>query len=123
MTQITLYHNPGCSKSRATLALLEEYQRNNTAELEVIKYLNNSLTPSQLAELVEQLGMATHELLRSKEAAYTSRGLNADMPSAELLQAISEAPILMERPIVVCQGKAAIGRPPEQVLSILPNAE
>lgn len=123
MTQITLYHNPGCSKSRATLALLEEYQRKHSAELEVIKYLNNPLTPSQLATLVEQLGITTHELLRPKEAAYTSKGLNADMPSAALLQAINEAPILMERPIVVCQGKAAIGRPPEQVLSILPSAE
>lgn len=123
MTQITLYHNPGCSKSRATLALLEEYQRNHKAELEVIKYLNNPLTPSQLATLVEQLGITTHELLRAKEAAYTSRGLNPDMPAVELLQAMSDAPILMERPIVVCQGKAAIGRPPEQVLSILPNTE
>lgn len=123
MTQITLYHNPGCSKSRATLALLEEYQRNQGAELDVIKYLNNPLTPDQLATLVEQLGITTHELLRSKEAAYTSRGLTPNTATSELLQAISEAPILMERPIVVCQGKAAIGRPPEQVLSILPNAE
>ena len=120
MTQITLYHNPGCSKSRATLALLEEFGRKHRVELEVIEYLTNPLTQDQLATLVEQLNITTHELLRPKEAAYAAKGLSAEMPTAALLQAITEAPILMERPIVVCQGKAAIGRPPEQVLSILP---
>lgn len=122
MTQITLYHNPGCSKSRATLALLEAYQSNQQAELEVIEYLNNPPTTSQLATLVEQLGITAHELLRHKEAAYSAKGLSAALPATQLLQAITQAPILMERPIVVCAGKAAIGRPPEQVLNILPNA-
>lgn len=123
MTQITLYHNPGCSKSRATLALLKDYQSEHGGELNVVEYLNNPLAPSQLATLVEQLNITAHELLRSKEAAYTEKGLNAQLPAAQLLQAVAEAPILMERPVVVCQGKAAIGRPPEHVLSILPVAE
>lgn len=122
MTQITLYHNPRCSKSRATLALLKEYQSRQPAALEVIEYLKDPATASQLATLTEQLGITAHALIRSKEAAYAALELNPEMPATELLQAIADTPILMERPIVVCAGKAAIGRPPEQVLNILPNA-
>lgn len=123
MTQITLYHNPGCSKSRATLALLNEYQGEQGGELTVVEYLNTPLTPSQLAVLVEQLNITAHELLRPSEAAYAKMRLSTQLSAEQLLQAVAEAPILMERPIVVCQGKAAIGRPPEQVLNILPKAK
>jgi arsenate reductase len=123
MTLITLYHNPSCSKSRATLALLNDYQGEHGGELRVVEYLNTPPTPSQLATLVEQLNITAHELLRPKEAAYALMKLSAQLSAEQLLQAVAEAPILMERPIVVCQGKAAIGRPPEQVLDILPHAE
>lgn len=121
MTKIKLYHNPGCSKSRATLALLNEHLSTGPGELQVIEYLKTPLTTDELAELLQLLNLSAHELIRSKESAYAQQGLTPEHTEAQLLQAMVEAPILMERPIVVCQGKAAIGRPPEQVLSILPN--
>ena len=123
MTQITLYHNPRCSKSRATLALLNDYQAKHGGELQVVEYLKTPLTPEQLAELVAQLNLSAHQLMRSNESAYSEMQLSPDHSTEQLLQAMAEAPILMERPVVVCQGKAAIGRPPEQVLSILPNGK
>lgn len=123
MTQIKLLHNPRCSKSRATLALLKDYLSTHSGELQVIEYLKTPLTTQELAELLQMLKLSAHELLRSKEAAYTEQQLTPEHTQEQLLQAMVDAPILMERPIVVCQGQAAIGRPPEQVLSILPSSQ
>ena len=117
----TIYHNPRCSKSRQTLALLEEH--NITPS--VIEYLSSPPDAATLAELLDLLGLTPRELMRSKEAAYTEANLGADtLSDAELIQAMINAPILIERPIVVKQdnqhGKQAVlGRPPENVLALL----
>lgn len=116
MSQFTIYHNPRCSKSRQTLALLEDRGITPT----IVRYLDTPLTPEILATLVKQLGFASpHELVRSKEAAYKALGLSRDSDPKVLLEAMAANPSLIERPIVVCADKAILGRPPENVLTLL----
>lgn len=110
-----LLHNPRCSKSRATLALLEE----RGAKFELREYLKEPLTRSELASLVERLGMPVTKWVRKGEDVYKAAGLSSDSSDAAVLDAMVEHPILMERPIVVRGQRAAVGRPPEQVLDIL----
>ncbi|WP_199097099.1 arsenate reductase (glutaredoxin) [Dyella sp. ASV21] len=111
-----IYHNARCSKSRATLALLEE--RGLTCE--VIHYLDTPPSAAELADLLGKLGMTPRELIRKGEAEYTELGLDdPSLDDTSLLQAMASHPRLIERPIVVANGKAAIGRPPEAVLAIL----
>jgi arsenate reductase len=113
---VRIYHNSRCSKSRATLALLEQHG----GEVEVINYLDNPPSAAELAVLLKQLGMSARELLRTGEAEYQS--LKLDDPAldeASLIAAMGAHPKLIERPIVVANGKAALGRPPEAVLAIL----
>ncbi|MGB3271061.1 MAG: arsenate reductase (glutaredoxin) [Rhodanobacter sp.] len=113
---IRIYHNNRCSKSRATLALLQE----RADDVDVINYLDTPPTAAELAGLLEQLGMTARQLLRTGEAEYAELGL--DSPSLDdqaLIAAMVAHPRLIERPIVVANGKAVIGRPPEAVLAIL----
>ena len=113
---VRIYHNNRCSKSRATLALLEE----RGSKVEVINYLGTPPNASELAVLLKQLGMTPRELLRSGEAEYQSLGLgDPALDDATLIAAMVAHPKLIERPIVVANGKAALGRPPEAVLAIL----
>ncbi len=113
---VRIYHNNRCSKSRATLALLEE----RGLEIEVINYLDTPPNATELVDLLDKLGMGARELLRTGEPEYQSLGL-ADplLDDAALIAAMMTHPKLIERPIVVVNGKAAIGRPPESVLAIL----
>ena len=113
---VRIYHNSRCSKSRATLALLEE----RGGEVEVVNYLDTPPTAAELAVLLRQLGMGARDLLRKGEEEYRSLGL--DDPALDenaLIAAMVAHPKLIERPIVVANGKAALGRPPEAVLAIL----
>lgn len=113
---VRIYHNSRCSKSRATLALLED----RGGDVEVINYLDTPPTAAELAVLLKQLGMAARELLRTGEAEYQSLGLDDPaLDEAALIAAMVAHPKLIERPIVVANGKAALGRPPEAVLAIL----
>ena len=113
---VRIYHNNRCSKSRATLALLEEHG----GKVEVINYLDNPPSAVELAALLKQLGMSARELLRTGEAEYLSLGLDDPaLDEAALIAAMVTHPKLIERPIVVANGKAALGRPPEAVLAIL----
>lgn len=113
---VRIYHNNRCSKSRATLALLE--QRGGT--IEVINYLDTPPTANELTVLLEQLGMRARELLRVGEAEYQTLGLDdPSLDESTLIAAMVAHPKLIERPIVVANGKAALGRPPEAVLAIL----
>lgn len=113
MTEI--YHNPRCSKSRQTLAVLEAEGISPT----VIEYLKTPPTQETLSGLLSMLGMTPRELLRKGEAVYKELNLKDTTLSDEaLLTAMIENPKLIERPIVVHNGKAAIGRPPESVLSL-----
>ena len=110
------YHNNRCSKSRATLALLEGHG----GKVEVIDYLDNPPSADELAVLLKQLGMTPRELLRTGETEYRSLGLDDPaLDDAALIAAMVAHPKLIERPIVVANGKAALGRPPEAVLAIL----
>ena len=117
----TIYHNPRCSKSRQTLALLEEH--NITPS--VVEYLSNPPDAATIASLLELLDCSARELMRPKEAAFIEAKLNdADLSETELINAMIALPIVIERPIVVKYdgtqpSQAVIGRPPENVLSLL----
>ena len=116
MADITIYHNPRCSKSRQTLELLQE----NNISPEIILYLENPPTKSDLKSLLGKLGMTARQLLRSSEDAYKSQGLaNKSLTDDQLLDAMLAEPKLIQRPIVVNGDKAALGRPPENVLDII----
>lgn len=113
---VRIYHNNRCSKSRATLALLEQRE----LEIEVINYLDTPPNAAELTSLLAQLGMRARELLRTGEPEYQSLRLaDPSLDEATLIAAMVKHPRLIERPIVVANGKAAIGRPPESVLAIL----
>ncbi len=112
----TIYHNPRCSKSRQTLALLEE----KGVDLEIIEYLKTPPDQQTLADILNKLDIAAADLMRKGESVYKELNLgNKSNDTKVLLDAMVENPILIERPIVVANGKAAIGRPPESVLDIL----
>lgn len=111
---VRIYHNPRCSTSRKTLALLRE----KGIEPEIVEYLKTPYTAAQLKTLLRQLGMPARSLVRRKEAA--AEGVDpATMTEDALIEAMVEHPIIVERPIVVSDGEAALGRPPEKVLSLL----
>jgi len=113
--EILLLHNPRCSKSRATKALLEE----RSTAFAVRLYLEDPLTREELVLLGKRLGKPVAEWTRKKEAAYQEVGLAAGASEGELLDAMVAHPILMERPVLVRGGRARIGRPPEAVLELL----
>lgn len=115
MRDVVLYHNPRCSKSRATLALLEE----RGIEPRIVEYLRQPLDEAGLAELEQKLARPIASWVRTREAAYAEAGLSRQSSPAELRRAVADHPILMERPILVVGERAAIGRPPEQVLELL----
>ena len=113
---VTIYHNPRCTKSRQTLELLRE----RGLEPNIIEYLKNPPAKSEMAGILALLGLRPRELMRKKEAEYKASGLDAPgLSDEQLLDALLEHPVLIERPIVLADGKAAIGRPPENVLEIL----
>jgi arsenate reductase len=114
--QVTIYHNPKCAKSRATLKLLEA----RGIEPTIIEYLKTPPSKTELAGLIKLLGIEPRALLRVKEPEYQQTGLaNPKLSDAAILQAMVKHPKLIERPIVVVGRKAALGRPPENVLKIL----
>ena len=116
MTQsATIFHNPRCSKSRKTLALLDE----RGSETRIVEYITTPLTGEQITDILTKLGMEAHGLLRTKEDAYQQCRLSKDSTHEEIVDAICAHPILMERPIGSVAERAAIGRPPENILEIL----
>jgi arsenate reductase len=116
MSELFIYHNPRCSKSRQTLALLEE----QGVKPEVIEYLKTPPSVASLSKIIAQLGISARQLLRKDEAEYKDLNLaDESLSEQQLIQAMCENPKLMERPIVIYNGKAKIGRPPEAVLEIL----
>lgn len=113
---VTIYHNPRCSKSRQTLELL----RARGIEPEVVEYLQTPPNVKTLTEILDQLGREPRDVMRRKEAAYKELDLdNPALSRAALIKAMVEHPVLIERPIVCARGRAALGRPPEEVLKIL----
>ena len=113
---ITIYHNPRCSKSRQSLALLED----KGAAPRVVHYLDTPPTEAELKSLLRMLGLSPRELMRRGEAAYQENNLDKDsLSDDDLIRVMVANPILIERPIVVGDGKAVIGRPPERVLDLV----
>lgn len=113
---VKIYHNPRCGKSRQTLQLLKD----QGIEPEIIEYLKTPPSVQELDDILQKLGMEPRGLMRKKEAEYKANDLDdAALGRQALLQAMVDNPILIERPIVIANGKAAIGRPPEDVLAIL----
>lgn len=113
---VKIYHNPRCAKSRETLKLLQE----KGIQPEIIEYLKHPPTAEELTEILSKLGLQPRQLMRIKEAEYKENGLDdKSLSDAELIEAMIRIPKLIERPIVLANGKAAVGRPPEAVLAIL----
>ena len=113
---VTIYHNPRCSKSRQTLQLL----RDKGIEPNIIEYLSTPPNPAELSDILDRLGLEPRDLMRKKEAEYAEAGLdNPALSREELIQRMVDYPKVIERPIVLKDNKAAVGRPPENVLEIL----
>ena len=113
---VTIYHNPRCSKSRQTLNLLQEHGIQPTN----IEYLETPPSAKKLREILVMLGLRPRELMRNKEDVYAASSLdNPNLSDDDLIEAMVKHPILIERPIILANDKATIGRPPEQVLEII----
>jgi arsenate reductase len=116
MSDVVIYHNPRCSKSRQTLALIQD--RGVTPK--VIEYLQDPPSAAQLKGFLKALGMKPRDLMRRKEPEYREQGLNdASLSDDDLVAAMVRTPKLIERPIVTKGAKVALGRPPENVLELL----
>jgi arsenate reductase len=117
MTDLTLYHNPRCSKSRGALELLEGRGLTPT----VVRYLDTPPDAAQLRDLLGKLGIGARNLLRTGEDEYKTLNLaDASLSDEQLIAAMAAHPKLIERPILIAGDKAVIGRPPEKILEILP---
>ncbi|MGH8145888.1 MAG: arsenate reductase (glutaredoxin) [Rhodanobacteraceae bacterium] len=115
-TAVVMWHNPRCSKSRGTLELLRE----RGIEPRIVDYQKNPPSPAELEHALKLLGLGPRELMRKGESVYAERNLdNPALTRKQLIDAMAAYPILIERPIVFANDKAAIGRPPEAVLAIL----
>jgi arsenate reductase len=115
--RIVIYHNPACSKSRATLALIQA----SGAQPQIVEYLKTPPSATELRTIVQKLNMSPAALVRTGEAIFKQKYLGKQMSDAQWLAAMVADPILMERPIVVRGAAAAIGRPPENVQRLLSN--
>lgn len=116
MTDLTLYHNPRCSKSRSALQLLEARGLTPT----IVRYLETPPSAAQLQAVLSKLGIAARQLLRSGEADYQTLNLaDPSLSETQLIAAMVAHPTLIERPILIAGDRAVIGRPPEKVLEIL----
>jgi arsenate reductase len=116
VADVTLWHNPRCSKSRAALKLLEDAG----ASVSVRRYLEDAPTLAELTALHRALGRPVLDMVRTGEAAFRVAGLTKSSDDDALLQAMADHPILIERPVAIRGDRAVIGRPPEDVLSLLP---
>ena len=115
MSDYIIYHNPRCSKSRNTLALLEE----NGVQPQIVLYLETPPDSGEIKALLGKLDLSAAELVRRTEDAFKSCGLSKDSSEGELIAAMAAHPKLIERPIVVKGGRAVLGRPPENVLELI----
>ena len=114
--KVKIYHNPRCSKSRQTLEILNKKK----LDIDIIEYLKSPLECSEISSLLKKLGYTARDLLRRGEDIYKNKKLSdKSLTDDFLIDIMSKNPILIERPIVVCDDKAVIGRPPEKVLDIL----
>jgi arsenate reductase len=116
---ITIYHNNKCSKSRTALGVLE----NSGKEFEVVNYLQDTPSVEELTAIVKKLGITAKDLVRKTESVYTEKYKGKDLSEEEWISAMVENPILIERPIVVSGDKAVIGRPTENIYTVLSDQD
>jgi arsenate reductase (glutaredoxin) len=116
MADYTIYHNPRCAKSRATLALLQQHG----VEPKVIEYLKEPPTAAELKAIVAKLGIQPEALVRRNEEIYKERYAGRTLTDEQWIAAMVRHPILIERPILVVGKRAVLGRPPENVEALLP---
>ena len=112
---IKIYHNPRCGKSRQGLALVD----NSNQPFEIIKYLETPPNENELNDIIQKLGIKPIELVRVKESIWIENYKGKDLSDKEIIKAMAKYPILIERPIVVKDQKAVLGRPPEKIQEIL----
>ena len=110
-----IYHNPRCSKSRQTLAIIQEAK----ADVEIVEYLKQGPTEEEIREVVAKLGMKPAQIIRKGEKIYKENYKGKEMSDDDWIKAMAENPILIERPIVIKGDKAVLGRPPENVNELL----
>ena len=115
MANVTIWHNPRCSKSRNAVALLEE----KGVDADIVKYLDTPRSKEELVDMLKMLGISARELMRTKEAIYKELNLKEEADEDKLIEAMVANPKLIERPIVIKEGKAAIGRPIENIIDLL----
>jgi arsenate reductase len=115
VTDVTIYHNPKCTKSRGTLALLQE----RGIEPRIVEYLKNPPSAAELRTIVDKLGIKPEQLVRKGEDIYKAKYAGKTLTDAQWIDAMARDPILIERPIVVRGNRAVIGRPPENVEQLL----
>ena len=116
MKKIIIYHNPQCSKSRQTLEII----RKKGIKPEIILYLDKTFSPNELKDIIVKLGITPRDLLRKGESVYKENNLkNLNLEDDDLIRAMIKHPKLIERPIVIADNKAIIGRPPEKVLELI----
>ena len=119
MSKVTVWHNPRCSKSRNTYNLLED----NNIEAEIFKYLDTPISTDEVSNLLDMLGISARSLMRTGESIYKELSLKDEQDEAKLIEAMASNPKLIERPIVIKDGKAVIGRPIENVIKLLEIGE
>ncbi len=115
MNEVTIWHNPRCSKSRNAVALLEEHG----VEAAVVKYLETPPSKEEIVKVLKMLGISARELMRTKESIYKELGLKDVDDEEKLIDAMVAHPKLIERPVVIKDGKAAIGRPIENIIALI----
>ncbi|MDX1736354.1 MAG: arsenate reductase (glutaredoxin) [Halioglobus sp.] len=115
MSDVTIYHNPRCSKSRNTLALLQEHG----ITPDIVLYLETPPDAAEIRALLDKLGMSAGELVRRGEQEYKDSGLDKESPDDDIIAAMARYPRLIERPIVVRGDRAVLGRPPENALDLV----
>ena len=115
MANVTVWHNPRCGKSRDGVKLLEE----KGIDAEVVKYLETPPTKEEITDVLKMLGIGARELMRTKEAIYKELDLKNENDEEKLIEAMAENPKLIERPVVIKDGKAAIGRPIENIIELI----
>ena len=114
MTHPTIWHNPRCSKSRQTLQLLKD----NGFDPVIVDYVNKAPSKAEIKSVLELLNITPVDLIRTNDTRFKEAGLSKTDPAETLINAMVAQPILIERPVVLHNGKAALGRPPESVLDI-----
>jgi len=115
MNRVTIWHNPRCSKSRTAMQILEEHN----CETEIIKYLDTNPDENEIKTILKMLGITPRELMRQKEATYKEMNLKEENSDDALISAMANYPKLIERPIIIKDGQAIIGRPSEKIADFL----